>query len=146
MADILSKRERSKLMARIRGRDTQPERFLRLALRHRRIPYRAYRKIAGVTVDLILPTHRVAIFVHGCFWHGCPRHYTAPSTHVRFWKEKVERNKRRDVAQEAQVRRAGWNVVVVWEHALRLNGDRVADRLARRARRWRTVRGPVARV
>ena len=141
MVDNLSKRQRSQLMARIRGRDTRPERALRLALRRKKIPYRSYPKVAGVTVDLILPTQGIAIFVHGCFWHGCPRHYTAPRTRPRFWKDKLASNRRRDLVQQRRVMQDGWQVAVVWEHSLRPNGDQVVDRLSRRRRRRLTKSG-----
>ncbi len=99
MTDLLTPKERSRRMSLIQGRNTGPELALRRALRRNGITYRSLLKIAGVTVDIVLPAHRTAIFVHGCFWHGCPQHYTAPKVHAGSWREKLETNIRRDRSQ-----------------------------------------------
>ena len=105
-------------MSRIRSRDTGPERALRTALKRSGIRYRSYMVIGGVRVDLALPDARVVVLVHGCFWHGCPRHYTAPSNNAEFWRMKLDSNRRRDRRQLRSIRAAGWRVEVVWEHSV----------------------------
>ncbi len=140
MADVLSKEKRSELMARIRGTNTGPERVLRSALRRRRIRYRSYQRIAGATVDVVIPDHRIAVFVHGCFWHGCPKHGSHPSTNVSYWQKKLKGNMERDLAHASSVKRAGWDVVTVWEHSLRKGGESAVDMIVRRIARKATHR------
>ena len=118
-------------MSRVRGRDTRPEIAVRTALRRLGIRYRSYRKIAGVTVDFVLPDRRSVILVHGCFWHGCPRHYKVPKSRVRYWAAKVAGNVARDRRQTRALREANWEVVVVWSHSLRADPEReISRRLA----------------
>ena len=66
--------------------------------------------------DIVLPRRRVVIFVHGCFWHGCPRHGTIPKNNRAFWSGKIEANRARDRRKSARLRRLGWHVLTVWEH------------------------------
>jgi DNA mismatch endonuclease (patch repair protein) len=68
------------------------------------------------TADIVFPRSQVAVFVHGCFWHGCPLHATWPRTNAEFWKAKIERNRARDDDTRRQLAQAGWRVVEVWEH------------------------------
>ncbi|MCE3551334.1 very short patch repair endonuclease [Pseudonocardia sp. RS11V-5] len=102
-----------------RGRDTRPELALRsavhaLGLRYRvnARPIRALRR----TADLVFTRARVAVFLDGCFWHGCPQHHTVAATNSRFWAEKVDANRRRDRDTDQRLAEAGWEVVRVWEH------------------------------
>jgi DNA mismatch endonuclease (patch repair protein) len=78
--------------------------------------------------DLILPRRKVAIFVHGCFWHGCPKHFTLPKHNRSWWRAKIEGNKVRDRRRAATLRRQGWHVYTVWEHR---RMESVADLIAR---------------
>jgi DNA mismatch endonuclease (patch repair protein) len=120
-------------MASIRGRDTKPEMLVRRHLHRLGFRYRlSPREIPG-RPDLVLPRFRVAVFVHGCFWHGhagC-RFATVPATRTEFWTAKISANKRRDAAAEENLRALGWRLAVVWECALRSNRvdalKRVAD-------------------
>lgn len=121
MTDIMDKQARSKLMSRIRGRDTKPELALRRALHARGLRFRLnQRKLPG-TPDIVLPRWRTAIFVHGCFWHrhaGC-RNTTTPSSNVEFWNAKFEANVLRDARALDALALLGWKTAVVWECALR---------------------------
>lgn len=82
--------------------------------------------------DFVFRAERVAIFVDGCFWHGCPRHYKAPGTRREFWRQKVETNRARDVRVTRALSRAGWRVLRVWECDLsRKSAPRVVRRIAR---------------
>ena len=117
MTDIMSRRQRSELMSRIRGRDTAPEITVRRIAHGLGFRFRLHRKDLPGRPDLVFPKHRAVIFVHGCFWHrhgGCRYAYT-PKTRVRFWTEKFRRNVVRDRQQEAALRGLGWRVLVIWE-------------------------------
>lgn len=115
---------RSEQMARVRSRDTSPEVALRRELWHGGWRYRTHVALPG-TPDLVFHRRRVAVFVDGCFWHGCPEHYRAPAANAEFWVAKVERNSRRDARVDAALAAAGWRVVRVWEHEVR-DGSAVA--------------------
>lgn len=66
--------------------------------------------------DILFRRERIAVFVDGCFWHGCPEHGTQAKAHARFWAEKIERNKRRDEDTNRELEAAGWKVIRIWEH------------------------------
>lgn len=76
------------------------------------------RPIPGLrrTADVVFPSRRVAVFVDGCFWHGCPEHHRIPHANRGYWESKVERNRARDADTDSALRAAGWTVVRVWEH------------------------------
>ncbi len=116
-------------MSRIRGRDTFPELALRKALRRRGVRYRSNQRVHGIRVDLVLRGTKTLVMVQGCFWHGCPRHYIAPKSNSRFWKKKIVANRERDRWQAAILSAMGWQVVVLWEHALRTDPARAVERL-----------------
>src|SRR5437867_1872269 len=80
--------------------------------------------------DFVYPSHRLAVFVHGCFWHRCPRdHLPLPKAHAAFWRRKFERNVERDRLNKKELEAMGWRVLVVWEHELRENPGRCARRV-----------------
>ena len=102
-----------------RSRDTKPETQLRSLLHRRGLRFRVdVSPIPGVRrrADLVFSTARVAVFVDGCFWHGCPVHGTWPKANADFWREKIETNRRRDEDTNRKFAEAGWTVVRVWEH------------------------------
>jgi DNA mismatch endonuclease, patch repair protein len=134
VTDIMSPRKRSMLMSRIRSKDTTPEVELRAALRNARVRFRSYRRVGGVHVDLALPELKVAVLVHGCFWHGCHLHYTSPANNSGFWREKLQRNRSRDRRQIRALRAAGWIPIVVWEHSIRKGGHAPVERILRLSR------------
>jgi DNA mismatch endonuclease (patch repair protein) len=83
--------------------------------------------------DLVLDRHRVAVFVHGCFWHGCPRHFRCPKHNARWWREKIEVNRKRDKRKARALRRMGYSVITVWEHEdCSQSASRVQKAVARR--------------
>jgi len=101
------------------SRDTKPERLLRSLVHRLGLRYRVgVRPVASVrrTADLVFPRARVAVFVDGCFWHGCPEHYRRSTKNRRFWDEKVEANRTRDRDTDQLLAGAGWAVLRVWEH------------------------------
>jgi DNA mismatch endonuclease (patch repair protein) len=105
-------------MSRIRGRDTSPEKILRSALWARGKRYRVQQKLLSVRPDLIFKREQLAIFVDGCFWHGCPEHYVKPRSRDAFWSEKLLENFERDRRQTIKLEEAGWQVLRFWEHEI----------------------------
>ena len=115
MGDRMTPEQRHRCMSRIRGRDTKPELVVRRWLWHQGFRYRLYVKALPGRPDIVMRKWRTAIFVNGCFWHGheCQRH--RPATNAQFWQEKITRSRERDERNQALLRAAGWNVIVVWE-------------------------------
>lgn len=102
-----------------RSRDTGPELAVRRLLHARGLRYRvAARPVQGVrrTADIVFPRARVAVYIDGCYWHGCPEHYVQPRSHVEYWTAKVAKNRARDVETNALLEEAGWTVLRFWEH------------------------------
>ncbi|MCY4328367.1 MAG: DNA mismatch endonuclease Vsr [Rhodobacteraceae bacterium] len=111
---------RSRMMAGIRGKDTQPERLIRSALHRRGFRFRLHRADLPGTPDIVLPRYRCVILVHGCFWHGHDCHlFRWPATRSVFWKEKITANRARDHRNHQALRAAGWRVATLWECALK---------------------------
>jgi DNA mismatch endonuclease (patch repair protein) len=129
MADKVSPTVRSKMMAAVRGSDTEPERRVRSALFAAGYRFRLHRKDLPGSPDVVLPRFRFAVFVHGCFWHGhtC-RRGKRPTSNIEFWTRKLDKNIARDRDNQLGLRAAGWNVVVIWECSL----DAACRRLLRR--------------
>jgi DNA mismatch endonuclease (patch repair protein) len=106
-------------MSRLRRRDTAPEVALRSELHRRGLRFRVDRAPApGIRsrADIVLGPAKVAVYVDGCFWHGCPEHGTMPKSNAEFWRAKLARNKERDSETDRRLRGQGWAVVRVWEH------------------------------
>lgn len=102
-----------------RSRDTKPELVLRSILHRRGLRYRvAARPIPALrgTADVVFTRARVAVFVDGCFWHGCPAHYRRPGSNVEYWDAKVRRNVARDREVDGVLAAEGWSVLRAWEH------------------------------
>jgi DNA mismatch endonuclease, patch repair protein len=116
--DVLTREQRSLCMSRIRGKNTRPEMRLRLALWAVGLRYRIHARLPG-RPDVVFPSARVAVFVDGCFWHGCPDHGVKPKTNAQFWEEKIASNAARDRRNNAALQEAGWSIVRIWEHELR---------------------------
>lgn len=110
--------------------DTEPEMLLRKELWHRGYRYRVNERVEGVRPDLVFRGPEVAVFVDGCFWHGCPRHYSAPDNNADFWKKKLKRNRERDRRNNRTLREAGWTVVRCWECEIRDDVESVAEEVA----------------
>lgn len=102
-----------------RSRDTKPELLVRSIIHRRGLRYRvSARPLPDVrrTADLVFRKSRVAVFVDGCFWHGCPDHHRLPSTNVDYWSAKIHRNQARDREVDDLLARRGWLVIRAWEH------------------------------
>ena len=122
MSDIFSRQHRSWIMSRIRSRDTKPEKAVRSTVHRLGFRFRLHRSDYPGRPDLILPRWRVAIFVHGCFWHhhaGCKR-ATVPAVREDFWRKKLATNQARDRAAISRLKKLGWRTVVIWECETRL--------------------------
>ena len=128
--DVASVEARSRLMSRIRGRDTKPELAVRSAAHSLGLRFRLNGCGLPGRPDLVLRRHGAAIFVHGCFWHqhrGC-RHATVPTVRQEYWLPKLARNIERDRTISAELGRRGWKVLTIWECELR-NPESVKVRL-----------------
>ncbi len=110
---------RRRNMQAIRSRDTVPELALRSLVHAAGLRYRvAAKPLPGMrrTADLLFRPTRVAVFVDGCFWHGCPEHFVPPKTNPEYWREKIGRNVQRDRDTDTRLAEAGWLVLRFWEH------------------------------
>ncbi len=119
-------------MRSIRARDTHPERCVRSLLHRMGYRYRLHAHGLPGTPDLVFPSRKRIVFVHGCFWHRhtCRKGRSMPATRTGFWRKKLEGNKQRDQRVRRQLRRLGWRVFVVWEcqlHPTKI--DRLTERL-----------------
>jgi DNA mismatch endonuclease (patch repair protein) len=129
-SDVLTPKQRSYCMSKIRGKNTGPEIILRKALWANGVRYRLNYKIPGKP-DIILVKSKIAIFVDGCFWHGCPLHSNLPRTNRKFWKEKILKNKKRDQEINKTLSGIGWLVIRIWEHEIKNNLKSSVDMVLR---------------
>jgi DNA mismatch endonuclease (patch repair protein) len=118
-------------MSRLARRDTAPEIALRQELHRRGLRFRVQVKVPGNnrrTIDIAFTRARLAVYVDGCFWHGCPEHHVRPRANSEWWGWKIERNQARDADTNRELADAGWNVVRIWEHvSATAAADRVED-------------------
>ncbi|MDR3357981.1 MAG: very short patch repair endonuclease [Desulfovibrio sp.] len=115
--DIVSPATRSRMMAGIRSANTRPEIIVRSILHTQGFRYRLGTKVLNIVPDIVLPKYKVAIFVHGCFWHrheGC-KYATTPKTHTEKWAHKFDANTLRDSQTVKTLTDAGWRLVAIWE-------------------------------
>lgn len=124
MTDVFTPEKRSAVMRRVRGADTGPELAVRRALRAAGLGYRLGGGGLPGRPDVTMAGRRVALFVHGCFWHGhdCARGARLPKANGDYWRAKIDRNRARDARVQAALEAAGWRVLTVWECALREPG------------------------
>lgn len=119
MADTFSKRKRSEVMAAIRGKGNRETevRFAQILRKHRIKGWRRHFPLFG-SPDFVFQKQRVAVFVDGCFWHGCREHSRLPKSNVAYWRAKLRRNVLRDRRNSRELRRRGWKVIRLWHHSL----------------------------
>ena len=117
MTDVFDPAKRSAVMRAVKGRDTGPEKTVRRLLTGLGARYRLHRKDLPGKPDIVMAGRRVAIFVHGCFWHGhdCARGARVPKANRDYWLAKVGRNRARDEASRVSLEAAGWRVETIWE-------------------------------
>ncbi len=118
MVDKLTKSQRSYNMSRIRSRDTSIEVKLKPLMKSLGFTY--HTTIYGHP-DFANKKQKIAVFVDGCFWHGCKKHYKTPKSNVTFWKTKIAANIKRDRIVNNRLKKEGWRVIRVWEHKIRSN-------------------------
>ncbi|MFF0113917.1 very short patch repair endonuclease [Streptomyces prasinus] len=106
-------------MSRQGSRDTAPELAVRKLLHAEGLRYRVNASVPGMprrTIDIVFPKARIAVFLDGCFWHGCPQHATQPKSNAEWWRAKLNRNMARDQETSEHLRTTGWTVLRFWEH------------------------------
>lgn len=120
MTDVVDKTTRSRMMSGIRGKDTKPELFVRRALHAQEFRYRLGGAGLPGRPDLVFPSRKIALFIHGCFWHkhDC-RFLKWPGSNLDFWLQKINKNIERDRLNIATLEAMGWHIHVVWECELR---------------------------
>ncbi|MGW7487074.1 very short patch repair endonuclease [Streptomyces sp. NPDC054786] len=99
--------------------DTKPELAVRRLLHASGLRYRLQRRVPGMarrTIDIAFPGLHIAVFLDGCFWHGCPEHATSPKANAQWWRTKLEGNMARDAETTSHLESAGWTVLRFWEH------------------------------
>jgi DNA mismatch endonuclease (patch repair protein) len=126
MADVFSRKKRSDIMSRVKGRGNVATelRLIRIFRKYSITGWRRHLSVFG-NPDFVFPKLHLAIFVDGCFWHGCPLHGSLPETNRKFWERKLERNKTRDRLVNRALKAKGWIILRLWQHEL-LQQDRVA--------------------
>jgi DNA mismatch endonuclease (patch repair protein) len=126
MSDVFTKARRSEVMSRIRSRGNKDTELVLVKLFqiHRITGWRRHQNVFGKP-DFAFRRERLAVFVDGCFWHGCPKHCKLPAGHRAFWEKKFAANKARDRRVNRELRKLGWRVIRIWEHDL-----------ARKAEKW----------
>lgn len=137
--DDRTKEVRSRTMSRIRSRGNRSTelRLIALMKAYGIKGWRRHLPLPG-TPDFVFRKERLAVFVDGCFWHGCPNCYTAPQDNKGFWQEKIRSNRQRDRRVVRELRQRGWRVLRIWEHALRPENE------ARTMRRFQRALGQTA--
>ena len=131
VTDVYPPEKRSSVMRQVRARDTTPELTVRKTLTKLGARYRLHRADLPGKPDIVLPARRLALFVHGCFWHGhhCTRGARVPKQNRDYWLGKVARNRARDAVNRDNLEALGWRVETIWECELK-DGDALSRRLA----------------
>lgn len=131
MPDVLTQQQRSFNMSRIRSRWTAQERLVHGLLKAFRVRHRMHPPIPGKPDVLVIPG--LAVYLHGCFWHGCPRCYVPAKSRQDYWHPKIDRNRMRDRRNAMAVRRAGYRTLCLWEHDLKRDAPACVRRILRAA-------------
>lgn len=121
MTDVHSKETRSYNMSMVKGKNTKPELIVRKYLFSKGFRYRLNVKDLPGKPDLVLPKYQTVIFIHGCFWHGhesC-KYFVIPKTKTEWWTDKIQKNTERDRKVHTELKKAGWNIMTIWECQLK---------------------------
>lgn len=144
MADVHNTEQRSANMRAIRQKNTNPEMQIRRLLFAKGFRFRLHVKDLPGSPDLVLPKHRVAVFVHGCFWHGHGCHlFKVPTTRTEFWLAKIQANRDRDYRDQNKLLAAGWRVLIIWECALKGKLKKPPAEVATQAESWILASDPM---
>ena len=133
MADVFTRAKRSEVMSRIRGRNNKSTELelIRIFRASSITGWRRNQPLFGKP-DFVFRVSRVAVFVDGCFWHGCPIHCNSPATNSEFWSKKLNANIKRDLSVTRTLRQKEWRVIRIWEHELsKKNQGRLVSRIKR---------------
>lgn len=114
-------------MSLIRSKWTKPERAIHNYLKGHKIAHKMHPRMTG-SPDIIIPSKKIAIFIHGCFWHGCKNCYKQPKNNKKFWKKKIENNKGRDRKNSRLLRKNGWKIKIIWECDIPRNNNALTMR------------------
>jgi DNA mismatch endonuclease (patch repair protein) len=144
MTDVFTKQKRSDIMSRVRSRgNVLTERRLATLLRQANITgWRRHSQLCG-RPDFVFARERIAVFVDGCFWHGCPTHAETPKTNANWWAAKLAKNRRRDRLVDQELRKRKWRVIRVWQCQLSVKSQPNTIRRIQRA--LASVRSPIVR-
>lgn len=117
MTDVFPSKKRSWIMRQVREKNTSPELKVRSLAHRLGFRFRLHRKDLPGKPDLVFPSRKKIIFVHGCFWHGhnCARGCRVPKTNSEYWIEKIQRNMERDSKHQSNLKVVGWDILVIWE-------------------------------
>lgn len=126
MVDIMTPKQRSHCMSQVRGKNTKPEMMLRKVLWQKGLRYRLHYKLPGKP-DIAFVAARIAVFVDGCFWHGCPQHGAIPETNRQSWETKIQGNIDRDKRVNNELESSGWKVLRFWEHEIKKDLNHVVS-------------------
>jgi DNA mismatch endonuclease (patch repair protein) len=121
-------------MSRIRSKDTKPEMIVRKYLHSKGFRYKLHDSKLPGKPDIVLPKYKTVIFIHGCFWHGhqgC-KYFVLPKNREKWWKDKIEKNKDRDMKVINEIYKIGWNIITIWECELKENREKTLTDLIRR--------------
>ncbi len=130
MPDVFTKAKRSEVMSRIRSRGNKETELAlaKLFRAHKITGWRRHLKVFG-SPDFAFREKCLAVFVDGCFWHGCPRHCKIPAGNRAFWKKKLSANRKRDRRVNRELRKLGWRVIRIWEHDLARRADKCIGKI-----------------
>src|SRR3989344_4868734 len=118
MPDIISKKNRSEIMSRVKSKDSKIEILFRKQLWKKGFRYSKNSSKYFGKPDIVLLKHKTVIFIDSCFWHGCKRHCRMPSVRKKYWMAKIARNKTRDKNVLNYYKKQGWKIFRIWEHDL----------------------------
>lgn len=129
MSDIFEKKKRSKVMSSVASEDTDIELAVRKRIWHDGYRYRTNVEDVPGTPDICHKEKQVAIFIDGCFWHGCPQCKKIPNSNSSFWLKKIERNRKRRKEVRYKLKNQGWEILEIWEHEIDEDIERVVTKI-----------------
>lgn len=128
MVDNLTKEQRSRTMSKIKSKWTRQERIVHNFLKGNKVKHKMHPKIVG-NPDITLRNKKIVVFLHGCFWHKCPKCFIKPKSNIKYWLPKIEKNIRRDKKNSEALKKRGFKVIKIWEHEAKGNIKKVLNRL-----------------
>ncbi len=134
--DTMTKEQRSYAMSRIRSKWTLQEKKIHNILKGRKIKHKMHPKMFG-SPDMLIGDTKTAVFLDGCFWHGCPKCYIEPKTNRAYWIPKIRRNISRDREVKKRLKKEGYKIVRIWEHEIKNNFDCVIKDIIKHSRKKR---------